>query len=122
MNLLLDTHTFLWWDENELPVRVVARIQKADQVFVSAVTAWEIAIKSGIGKLPARADVAQAIADYGFAELPIEVRHASGLRSLPLHHRDPFDRMLVAQAKAEGLAIVSRDPLLSRYPVHVVWA
>ncbi len=121
MKLLLDTHTFIWWDNNRLPKAVTRRIQRATEVFVSAVTAWEIAIKSSLGKLAAKGTVAEALPDYGFAPLPILVAHADAVRTLPPLHRDPFDRMLVAQAYVEGLAIVSADETLAQYKVPVVW-
>jgi PIN domain nuclease of toxin-antitoxin system len=121
LKLLLDTHAFIWWDDGKLPAAVVRRIQRADQVLVSAVTAWEIAIKAGLGKMVARASVADAMADYGFLELPVRALHADALRSLPALHRDPFDRMLVAQASVENVAIVSRDAALSAYKVPVLW-
>lgn len=80
-----------------------------------------MAIKASLGKLTMKASVADALADYGFRELAISVTHAEAVLALPFHHRDPFDRMLVAQARSEGLALVSRDPLLSPYGVPVVW-
>jgi PIN domain nuclease of toxin-antitoxin system len=121
LKLLLDTHAFIWWDDGKLPQPVVRRIQRADQVFVSAVSAWEIAIKAGLGKMIARASVADALEDYGFLELPVRAAHADALKSLPPLHRDPFDRMLVAQASSENLAIVSRDAVLTGYKVPIVW-
>ena len=121
MSLLLDTHAIVWWDNGKLPKRVVARIQRANEVFVSAATAWEIAIKSALGKIRVRGQMADVLADYGFRELPISIAHADAVRMLPNLHRDPFDRMLVAQASVEGLAIVSNDELLASYPVKVVW-
>jgi PIN domain nuclease of toxin-antitoxin system len=121
VRLLLDTHTLLWWDEDRLPGRVVATIQNADEVYVSAVTAWEIAIKSALGKLVVRGGVADAIADYGFTPLPVTVEHADAVRSLPRHHRDPFDRLLVVQSKIEDLVLVTRDPTFARYDATVVW-
>jgi PIN domain nuclease of toxin-antitoxin system len=121
MDLLLDTHTFLWWDEAKLPSPVVERIQAADDVFVSAASAWEIAIKSALGKIVARATLAEAIRDYGFEPLPISVEHGDAVRELPPHHRDPFDRMLIAQALTEGLIIVTRDPWFAQYGVSVTW-
>lgn len=121
MRLLLDTHTFVWWDDGKLPSSVIRRIQRAEEVVVSAVTAWEIAIKAALGKMTARGSVAVALADYAFSELPVHVRHADALRHLPRHHRDPFDRMLVAQAQVEDLVIVSRDAGLAAYKVAVVW-
>ncbi len=121
MKLLLDTHTFIWWDNGKLPKPVTRRIQQAEDVFVSAVVAWEIAIKSSLGKMTARGGVAEAMADYGFSELAVNVAHADAVRGLPNHHRDPFDRMLVAQAQVEGLVIVSVDTALAPYGVQVVW-
>ena len=121
MRLLLDTHTLIWWDDDELPRRVTDVIRNADMVFVSAATAWEMAIKSALGKLVARGTVTEALADYGFSSLPITVRHADGARTLPSHHRDPFDRMLIVQAQIEELTIVTRDPVFARYDVAVRW-
>lgn len=122
MDLLLDTHTFLWWDAAKLPAAVVKRIQSADEVYVSAASAWEIAIKAALGKLVARAALADAIKDYGFRPLPITLEHGDAVRLLPHHHRDPFDRMLVAQARVEGMTLVSRDPVFSAYGVPVAWS
>ena len=121
MRLVLDTHTLLWWDDDRLPRRVTAMIQDADVVFVSAATAWEIAIKAALGKLVARGTVEDVLGDYGFSPLPISVRHADAVRTLAPHHRDPFDRLLVVQAQAEDLAIVSRDPVFELYDVPVRW-
>jgi len=121
VRLLLDTHTLLWWDDDRLPRRVTTAIQNADVVFVSAVTAWEIAIKSSLGKLVARATVEDVLADYGFSSLSVSVGHADAVRSLAPHHRDPFDRLLIAQAQAEDLAIVTRDPAFRLYDVPLKW-
>lgn len=122
MKLLLDTHTLICWDNDELPARVVKRIREADEVYVSAATAWEITIKSALGKITAKGSVSEALGDYGFLELPISVEHAEAVRTLPPHHRDPFDRLLVAQARSEALTLVSRDPALRLYDVPVVWS
>jgi PIN domain nuclease of toxin-antitoxin system len=121
VRLLLDTHTLIWWDDDRLPRAVVATIQAADVVFVSAATAWEISIKSALGKLVARGTVTEVIEDYGFSALPISVHHADAVRALPSHHRDPFDRLLVVQAQIEHLAIVTRDPVFGLYDVAVRW-
>jgi PIN domain nuclease of toxin-antitoxin system len=121
VDLLLDTHTFLWWDSGKLASAVVKRIQAAGDVYVSAASAWEIAIKSSLGKLEAHASLAQASRDYGFLPLAISIEHADAVRALPRHHRDPFDRILVAQARIERLTLVSRDSLFGRYDVPVVW-
>ena len=92
MRLLLDTHAFIWWDEDRLPAPVTRLIKEADDVYVSAVTAWEIAIKSALGKIAVRGTVAAAVDDYGFSPLPVTIEHADAIRSLPAHHKDPFDR------------------------------
>lgn len=121
MRLLLDTHAFIWWDRGELVPPAREMIAGADEVFLSAASAWEIAIKTAIGKMRATAMVADAIADYGFAELPVAVRHADAVRDLPLHHSDPFDRLLIAQARIEGLTIVTTDRQFEPYRVLISW-
>ena len=121
MALLQDTPTFLWWDEDALPPVVRRRIETAEEVFVSAVSGWEIAIKSGIGKIVAKAPLGHAILDYGFTELPIRMDHAGAVRLLPPHHRDPFDRLLIVQAQLESLTLVTRDQAFSAYHVPSVW-
>ena len=121
MNLLLDTHTFLWWDDEVLDARVVAKIQSAERVFVSAAVAWEIAIKASMGRLETRSSVAAAIADYAFTELPIRIEHADAVRTLPRHHGDPFDRILVAQATVDDLVLCTKDPIFAKYGVRTAW-
>ena len=106
MRLLLDTQIFLWYlaDARRLTASARARIARADQVFVSAASIWEAAIKIGIGKLTAvPEDLVAGIAASGFAALPVTPAHAAGVAALPDHHRDPFDRMLIAQAIHEPL-------------------
>ena len=121
MKLLLDTHVLIWWDRGvELPDSVVVAIRDADLVFVSAATAWEIAIKASLGRLRTRRTVAAAAAESGFDELPIRIRHAAAVAELPWHHRDPFDRILAAQAGVEGLTLVTRDPIFARYGVRTL--
>lgn len=122
MRLLLDTHAFLWWDEAVLPAKVVRRIRAAEAVHLSAASAWEVAIKAGLGKIAVRGSFADAALDYGFDELPIRFAHAELVRTLPPLHKDPFDRILVAQAIVEGLTIVTQDPLIAAYAVPVTWA
>jgi len=100
---------------------VVERIQAAGDVYISAASAWEIAIKASLGKIEAHESGAKASRDYGFLPLAISLEHADAVRSLPRYHRDPFDRMLVAQAMLERLAIVSKDSLVRRYDVEVIW-
>lgn len=119
--LLLDTHALLWWDEGTLPAALVRRIQRADDVYVSIATLWEIAIKAALGKLTVRGPLGDLIDDNGFALLPIEPHHLDEVRVLPHHHRDPFDRVLVAQARSERLILVSRDPALEAYGVETTW-
>ena len=88
---------------------------------MSAVVAWEIAIKSRLGRIVAKAPVETVLHDYGFLELPVLIRHADRVRTLPPHHRDPFDRLPVAQALVEDLVIVSADRLLRKYAAPIVW-
>jgi PIN domain nuclease of toxin-antitoxin system len=120
--LLLDTQHFLWWQEGSTRIEpsTTSLIERAPQVYVSAITAVEIAVKVSIGKLQVPATpFPEAITAAGFTSLPFAVHHAEVLRILPLHHRDPFDRMLVAQAIADGLTLVTSDATLSAYPVRL---
>lgn len=124
MTLLLDTHVLLWWLEDPNQLTESAREAVADwgnNVHVSAAVVWEIAIKKALGKLQAPDDLEAAMAVNRFLPLPITVSHALTVQSLPGIHRDPFDRMLVAQAKHEGFTLVSRDPNVLRHGVaHIV--
>ena len=123
MNLLLDTHVLIWWDEGRRLAAAAQRaIETADTVYVSAATAWEVAIKIGLGRLRPALTVEQAAAESGFLELPITFRHAERVSGLPACHRDPFDRLLVAQAEVEGLTLVTRDPVFERYAVETIEA
>jgi PIN domain nuclease of toxin-antitoxin system len=123
VNLLLDTHVLIWWDEGRRLTSEARRaIGEADDVYVSAASAWEIAIKTGLGRLKPSRTVEQAAAESGFLELPVTFRHAARVASLPPHHRDPFDRLLVAQATEEGLTLVSRNPAFGAYGITVVRA
>jgi PIN domain nuclease of toxin-antitoxin system len=122
VKLLLDTHTFLWWLADR-PITKEARESIADPttfVAVSAASIWEATIKASIGKLRVPGSLVEAVTDSGFAALPISLDHAAVAGALPPHHRDPFDRMLVAQAVAEGLTIVTRDPAFDDYEVAVL--
>lgn len=123
MNLLLDTHAFLWWREESPRLRTEARraIASADLVAVSAATAWEIAIKVSIGKLRIPGPVEPAVRDSGFSPLRVDFYHAAAVESLPHHHGDPFDRMLIAQALVEGLTVVTHDRKFEPYRVPVLW-
>jgi PIN domain nuclease of toxin-antitoxin system len=120
MKLLLDTHAFLWWDSNDARLPDTLRSAIAlpqNEVFVSAVTVWEIAIKRSLGKLTFEQRVVKAIEDHGFIALPITVAEAEWAGSLPPIHRDPFDRLLVAQAQLGGLVLVTVDEQILRYQV-----
>jgi PIN domain nuclease of toxin-antitoxin system len=125
VRLLLDTHVFLWLMRGDVRLRTKARtlIAEAEQVYVSAATIWEIAIKARLGKL--EADVDKAIAEIrsnGFEELPVYARHARLVAGLPKHHGDPFDRLLVAQAQADTLRLLTADPHIMRYSELVIQA
>jgi PIN domain nuclease of toxin-antitoxin system len=123
VNLLLDTHVLIWWDEGRKLTGAARRaIEAADTVYVSAASAWEVAIKIGLGRLRPTRTVEQAVEESGFLELPITFRHAERVASLPAHHRDPFDRLLIAQAEVEGLTLVTRDPAFGPYAVERIEA
>jgi len=120
MTLLLDTHVLLWWLDD--PEQLSKAAQKAirdgtNTVYVSAAVAWEIAIKRALGKLDAPENLEEVVKASRLLSLPITIAHALAVRSLPNHHRDPFDRMLIAQALQEGCRLVSRDPVIARYAV-----
>ncbi|MBA3411601.1 MAG: type II toxin-antitoxin system VapC family toxin [Geodermatophilaceae bacterium] len=122
MSLLLDTHAFLWW-LNGGPMQPAAMERISDPrvlVAVSAVSVWEIGIKRAIGKLRFDGSLASAVGQGGFDSLAISAEHAERAGDLPRHHRDPFDRMLVAQAQVENLTIVSRDEQFAAYDVSVL--
>lgn len=122
--LLLDTHVFLWWrgEPARLPATVRSSIATADVVFVSAVSAWEAAIKSSLGRLELPDTFEAGVLASRFEKLLLTFTHAERIAGLPHHHRDPFDRMLVAQAQAEGLTLVTHDRLLEPYDVEILWA
>lgn len=124
MRLLLDTHTLLslLFADGRLSRTAHETMERPDaQLIVSAVSVWEIAIKRAIGKLPAPGDVIERVEEVGAELLSITPRHANATASLPLYHRDPFDRLLIAQAKLEGCAIVTRDSAFPAYGVPVIW-
>ena len=128
MRLLLDTHALVWWwtDDPRLPAAArVAIANPVGVVFVSAASAWEIATKHRLGKWP---EVARLIAEYAsllrrsrFQALPIGMEHALRAGGLPGPHRDPFDRMLIAQAGLESLPVITADPVFAAYGVPVIW-
>lgn len=123
MRLLLDTHVLIWWDAGQrLSAPAKKAIRDADEVFVSAASAWEVAIKASLGKISSSRTIAEATSESGFVELPITFEHTARLRQLPALHRDPFDRMLVAQAISENCVLVTRDTLLKDYGVKLIKA
>lgn len=118
MRLLLDTHIFLWavTDSRKLKAATRRQMLAADEIYVSAASIWKIAIKSRLGKIVGDAEqLAQAIGESGFIELPVSARHAARVAQLPLHHHDPFDRLLVAQSLSEPLFLLTADGALARY-------
>jgi PIN domain nuclease of toxin-antitoxin system len=128
MRALIDAHTLLWAvdDLSRLSPSALTTLQDpANDLFVSAGTIWELAIKVGLGKLtisrPYRPWIEQALTDLGAILLPISVAHADTQASLPQHHRDPFDRLLIAQALVEGMAIIGVDAQFDPYGVVRIW-
>lgn len=123
MQLLLDTHTLIWWLTNNPTLAVQAKKAIADPdnlVFVSAASAWEIAIKKSLGKLQAPDDLAAQIKAKNFIPLAISIEHAVMVEQLPTHHQDPFDRILIAQGMYEQLVIVTRDHKFDLYKVNTI--
>jgi PIN domain nuclease of toxin-antitoxin system len=121
---LVDTHVLLWWlsGDRRLPARSrAALVEPAHQILVSAVSAWEVSIKSGLGKLVAPGDLIDAVERSGLEWVPIDPREAYRAGGLPLHHRDPFDRLLVAQALERALPVISHDAAFDAYGVTRVW-
>lgn len=123
MILLLDTHVVLWWRLNSPRLKAPVRraISTAEVVWVSAASAWEVAIKQALGRLRLADAFADLVAASHFVELPISFRHAAGAGALPPHHSDPFDRMLISQARVEGASIVTHDRRFAPYDVKVLW-
>jgi PIN domain nuclease of toxin-antitoxin system len=118
LRLLLDTHVFLWavTDSHSLTTEARRTIAEAEEVYVSAASIWEVAIKAGLGKIQGDTRLlAGAIEAGGFVELPVTARHAAFVSELPHHHRDPFDRLLVAQAMTEPLVLLTADAQLAQY-------
>jgi PIN domain nuclease of toxin-antitoxin system len=128
MRALLDTHAFLWWLVGDSALSSTARDMIGDEdstIFVSAATAWEIATKHRIGKLPGVAsiasDIQRSVQREGFTPMDVTMRHAQRAGALRGHHRDPFDRMLLAQALLEGCVLVSNERVFDRYGVDRLW-
>jgi PIN domain nuclease of toxin-antitoxin system len=123
MNLLLDTHILLWWldDSPSLPERARNAIADIDNlIIIGAAVIWEIRIKQALGKLKIAPDFYDVIKQQGFEMLSITSDHAYAVGDLPKHHRDPFDRILIAQAKLEGLMVVTHDAIFKKYQIPVL--
>jgi PIN domain nuclease of toxin-antitoxin system len=123
MKLLLDTHILLWWlsqNQKLLPTEKEIITDPDNLILISAATAWEIAVKKMIGKLEAPDDLPAALAANNFLELPITIKHSQKLYQLPLHHQDPFDRIMVAQAMSEDLTFMTRDPKIALYDIKTL--
>ena len=124
MRLLVDTNAFLWWRDGspQLPDRASREIRDSDNdIFVSIVSLWEIMIKRALGKLRFLEDFEEVMAEEGFALLSVGYPHLRRLSDLPRHHRDPFDRLLIAQALAERVPIITEDRAFAGYGVQIVW-
>ena len=125
MILSLDTHVLLWWLADDVTLSQTVRATISDGknlVFVSAAAAWEMVIKSALGKLDIPSDLEAALTANRFQPLPITIPHALAVVDLPHHHNDPFDRLLIAQAKVEGLTLVTRDEQIKKYDVSIMEA
>ncbi len=125
MDFLLDTHTFIWWLETPDFLSYPAKSAISDsnnRIFISSVTFLELGIKQAIGKLSTDKPFEEAFAIYGFYELPLTSQQAYAVKDLPLYHKDPFDRALVAQAKLTGLTLVTRDKILAKYNIPILEA
>lgn len=128
MRALLDTHAFLWWNTNDQKLSSVARSVIADErneLFLSVASAWEIAIKAARGWLvlpdPPEQYVPSRLRLHGIQALPIQLGHALRVYELPMIHRDPFDRLLIAQSQLEAMPILTTDPEIARYNVDIIW-
>jgi PIN domain nuclease of toxin-antitoxin system len=122
MRLLLDTHVVVWWlaDDPTLSEEIKTFIDDEPEVYLSPATLWEVTIKQGLGKIKQPADLPERIRGCDFRELPIRFDHAIAAGRLPMIHRDPFDRMLVAQAQCDDLTLVTRDPYIQKYEVPLL--
>ncbi|MBW2370863.1 MAG: type II toxin-antitoxin system VapC family toxin [Deltaproteobacteria bacterium] len=123
MNLFLDTHVLLWWLDDSPSLSEMGRKAIADTqnlVILSSVVIWEIRIKQALGKLMIAPTFYEVIKTQGFEMLPITSDHAYAVGDLPMHHRDPFDRMIIAQAKSEGLIIITHDTIFNKYGIPIL--
>jgi PIN domain nuclease of toxin-antitoxin system len=128
MNLLLDTHAFLWWVTDNPQLSPIVRsiiIDPSNTIYFSVISAWEIIIKYQTGKLTlpetATTYISSRLAANNFSTLPVEMSHVLKVASLPNHHRDPFDRLLIAQSQVQQISIATVDTLIRQYPVATIW-
>ncbi len=126
MKLLLDTHTFIWWDRepSRIPPTTLTLMQQSPQLLLSLVSLWEIQIKTQLGKLNLNMSLADLVKHHqanGITLLSITLPHILELDQLPTHHRDPFDRLLIAQSRVEFATLISRDSVFQQYACQVVW-
>lgn len=128
MTLLLDSHTFVWWrdEPHKLSSAAFAEISNPNNfVFLSVVTVWELQIKIALNKFTVKGKLENAIKDEqqnnGFQILPVQLDHALYLENLPLHHKDPFDMLLISQAIVENMTLITADPEFSKYQVNLLW-
>jgi PIN domain nuclease of toxin-antitoxin system len=128
MRYLLDTHTFLWWNIDDPQLSTIAKEIIADgsnEIFLSAATAWEIAIKAARGRLVLPEDPTRYVSNrlnlHGFQALPIQIQHAAQVYKLPMNHADPFDRLLIAQSQLESMPLITVDADIRKYEVEVIW-
>jgi PIN domain nuclease of toxin-antitoxin system len=121
--ILLDTHALIWWlnGDNKLGLNAIEQISNPENdIYVSAATVWEMSIKQQMGKLVAPEDIESKVEQAGFSALPITLFHGQQAGKLPLHHKDPFDRMLIAQSQAEGLQILTKDEHFPAYGIRLI--
>lgn len=120
MRILIDTHVFLWWDRQlrrlSRPLRAAIE-DEANEIYLSAASVWEIAVKRALGKLIFSRTIVDAVSELGFDILPVTGTHAEHAGCLPRHHNDPFDRLIVAQARLEGMVLGTQDPMLRPYAI-----
>ncbi len=127
MNLILDTHTAIWFvtDSYQLPKSVKKHVENPDNhCFISIATLWEMGIKHSLGKLKLKAElkkIFELFLESGFILLPITPEHILTNTTLPFHHRDPFDRLIIAQAKREGFSLISKDQEFQNYNINLIW-
>lgn len=128
MRVLLDTHVFMWWINDDARLSEAARELLSDggnELLFSVASGWEMATKIGLGKLTVTGNLgsflSERLTENAMEVLPVSLSHAVGVTELPHHHRDPFDRLLMAQASVEGIPLLTADPHLSQYPVEVIW-